>query len=247
MKKILSMFIIILLSLFSIDVMYQPNSSQTVLLCGKVMGFEFEDYNQILTNGELVFNTGQKLGTVTCIKKSTHEFVALGHPAITKYSNTNINGICHEIVIDEIDKSDRNHIGHIHGILKSNKQIGIVNKNNKFGIFGTIDEIKESECIEIETANRYETRLGTAELVIAFDNEKHKSYKIKVVGVNYMSDNKNIKIKIENNNLIEKTGGILEGMSGAPIVQNGKLIGAVNFANPNKPKEAYAIFIDKLI
>ena len=211
------------------------------------MGFEFEDYNQTLINGDLLFKTGQKLGTVTCIKESTHEFVALGHPAITKCSNTNINGICHEIVIDGIDKSYKNHIGHINGILKSNKQIGIVNKNNQFGIFGTIDEIKEDECIEIETANRYETKLGTAELVIAFGNEKLQSYKIKVIAVNHMSDTKNIKIKIQDNKLIEKTGGILEGMSGAPIVQNGKLIGAINYANPNKPDEAYAIFIDKLI
>lgn len=247
MKKILIMFLIILLGLFIADVIYQANNTQIVLLSGDVMGFEIENYNETNDYDHLIPTSSQKLGVVTFIKTDTNEFSALGHPAIPNCEQSNIEGLCYQVNIDKIDKSYQNYIGCIHGILKNEKQIGTVNKNNEYGIFGTINDVKESKYNEIQTASKYDIRLGEAELLISLENEELQTYKIQIVAINYMSNNKNIKVRIQDDELIDKTGGIIQGMSGAPLVQNGKLIGAINYANAEEPEEAYAIFIDKLL
>lgn len=247
MKKILIMFLIVLICLFIADVIYQANNTKVVLLSGDIMGFEIENYNTNNQNGNIIPTSAQKLGVVTFIKKDTHEFSALGHPAMQNSEGIEIKGICREVSIDKIDKSYQNHIGYIHGTLDNVKKIGIVNKNNQYGIFGKIYEIKDNNYNEIETASKYEIRLGEAELVISLENEKLQTYKIEIIAINYMSNNKNIKIRIQDDELITKTGGIVQGMSGAPIIQNGKLIGAINYANSEEPEDAYAIFIDKLM
>lgn len=239
MKNIITMFLVILLCMFICDVIYQANNTEVVLLSGEIMGFEIENY--------FVSTSSQKLGVVTCIKKDTSQFSALGHQATQNYDESNIEGICYEIDIDEIDKSYNNHIGHIHGILNNDTQIGTISQNNKYGIFGTLDKTKKYISNEIQTASKYEVRLGDAELLISWKDDELQSYKVEIVSINYISDNKNIKIKVKDDNLKNITGGIVQGMSGAPIVQNGKLIGAINYANAEKPEEAYAIFIDKLI
>ena len=74
-----------------------------------------------------------------------------------------------------------------------------------------------------------------------------KQYEIEITGINFFSFTKNLKISVKSPELIEKTGGIVQGMSGSPIIQNGKLIGAVNCVNVNNPLEAYGVFVDKLI
>jgi len=79
------------------------------------------------------------------------------------------------------------------------------------------------------------------------DGENLESYKVEIVGINYLQSNKNIRIKITDEKLIKETGGIVQGMSGTPVMQNGKLIGAINCVNVNNPQDAYAIFIDKII
>lgn len=247
MKKILIMLLFILLCLFIADVIYQSNNIQTVLLSGEIMGFEIENYNQNYQEEYLIPTSSQKLGVITFIKKDTHEFSALGHSVISNYEQSNIEGFCHEVDIDKIDKSYQNHIGYIHGVLKNEEQIGIVTKNNEYGIFGTINNVKESNYDEIQTASKYDIRLGEAELLISLENKERKIYIIEIVAINYLSNNKNIKIRIQDEELIGKTGGIVQGMSGAPILQNGKLIGAINYANSKSPQDAYAIFIDKLI
>lgn len=247
MKKIFITFFVVLISLLVVDVIYKTNTTQTVLLSGRILGFEIETYKETEKNGDLIPTSSQKLGIVTFVKKETHEFAALGHSAIQNSEETNIDGICHEVSINKIEKSYRNFIGCIHGILKSDEKVGTINKNNKFGVFGTIDNIQENIYNEIRTASRYEIEVGDAELLIALDNDQLKSYKLEVIQIDYLSNNKNIKIRIKDDSLISQTGGIVQGMSGAPIVQNGKLIGAINYADLKTPKEAYAIFIDKLI
>ena len=247
MKKIIITCLIILSCLFIADVIHQSNNTKTVLLSGKVMGFNIDNYKEKEKYEGLIPISSNKLGIVTFIKKDTHEFSALGHSAIQDSEITDIEGICIDVDIDKIKRSYQNHLGYIHGIAKNKEHIGIVNKNNEFGIFGKIEEVEESEYKEIQTASKYEITLGKAELLIALENEEIESYQIEIVEINYLSTNKNIKIKIQDNELIEKTGGIVQGMSGTPIVQNGKLIGAINYANAQYPEEAYAIFIEKLI
>ena len=95
--------------------------------------------------------------------------------------------------------------------------------------------------------NDYIGYIGKASILIALDSGEVRSYDVQITGIDYLSKSRNIKIKVVDNELIRRTGGVVQGMSGAPLVQDGKLIGAINFANTHEPTNAYAIFIDKLL
>ena len=102
---------------------------------------------------------------------------------------------------------------------------------------------------EMEVALRDEIRLGKASILCGLDNQNAEEYEIEIEKIyrenNY--DNKSMLIKITDQRLIEKTGGIIQGMSGAPIIQNGKFIGAVTHVLVNSPEEGYAVFGDIML
>lgn len=102
---------------------------------------------------------------------------------------------------------------------------------------------------ELEVANREEIKEGKASIICQIDNNSPKEYKIEIEKI-YLSnnrDNKSMLIKITDEELLEKTGGIIQGMSGAPVMQNGKFIGAVTNVLVKDPTQGYAIFGDLLI
>ena len=83
--------------------------------------------------------------------------------------------------------------------------------------------------------------------LIDHNNNFHKKYDVQIDEINYLFSTQNIGIKVTSESLIKMSGGIVQGMSGAPLIQNGNLIGAINCVNINDPLDAYAIFIDKLL
>lgn len=89
------------------------------------------------------------------------------------------------------------------------------------GIFGKMDSIKQ-EYEEVETGCWYSVRKGPANIILALDDDKLTSYEVEITDINYINNNKNIKVKITDKDLIEKTGGIVQGMSGTPLMQNRK-------------------------
>ena len=101
---------------------------------------------------------------------------------------------------------------------------------------------------EVEVASRKEITTGDAKILCELENGKVSEYKIKIKKIYKNSkDNKSMLIKITDESLIEKTGGIIQGMSGAPIIQNGKFIGAITNVLVNDPTQGYAIFGDLMI
>ena len=102
---------------------------------------------------------------------------------------------------------------------------------------------------EMEVANRSEIKTGKAEIMCELENGKIETYKIEIqkIFIENNEDNKSMLIKITDDKLIEKTGGIIQGMSGAPIIQNGKFIGAVTHVLVNDSKMGYGIFGDLMI
>ncbi len=101
----------------------------------------------------------------------------------------------------------------------------------------------------MEVALRDEIKLGKATILCGLDNQKVQEYEIEIEKIykenNY--NNKSMLIKITDEKLLEKTGGIIQGMSGAPIIQNGKFIGAITHVLVNNPEEGYAVFGDIMI
>ena len=130
--------------------------------------------------------------------------------------------------------------------LNKNDGIGYIYYDSEYGIFGKLDNLKKEYDI-VETNPWYNVKKGKANILIALEDGKLESYEVQIIGIDYLNKSRNIKMKVVDNELIKRTGGVVQGMSGAPLVQDGKLIGAVNFANTHDPTTAYAIFIDKLL
>lgn len=195
------------------------------------------------------------VGTLTFVEPSTGNFAALGHGIIDIDTGGIFNIANGQLVgsrLISIKKGEKNDPGEIRGIVNSAEVIGDISKNTNYGVFGNVSKLNEHEyndSKEYEVALRSEIKEGEAELICELENDIKKTYKIKIEKVytsnNY--DNKSMLIKIVDDRLINKTGGIIQGMSGSPIIQNGKFIGAVTNVLVSDPTTGYAIFGDLMV
>lgn len=211
------------------------------------MGFEIDNEGIESKKGETIATSSKKIGTVTFVKKDTKEFAALGHSTIkNKDKKLEITGTCYDINFEGINKGTVEETGNIIASLDRDKQIGYIYYDSICGIFGEVNSINDS-YEEVETACWYDVKKGKGNVLIALNEDELKSYEVEIIGIDYINKNKNIKVKITDKELIKQTGGIVQGMSGTPLMQNGKLIGAINYVNEDDPSIAYAVFVDKLM
>ena len=195
------------------------------------------------------------VGTLTFYEPSTNMFMSLGH-GITDIDTEQIVEIANgELVtanIISINKGEKGKPGEIRGTIDNGYEIGSIYKNTNFGVYGSLknkNNILIDTSKEMEVATREEIKEGEAKILCQLDNSGPKEYKIEIEKI-YLSnneDNKSMLIKITDESLIDKTGGIIQGMSGAPIMQNGKFIGAITNVLVNDPTQGYAIFGDLMI
>ena len=126
-----------------------------------------------------------------------------------------------------------------------------VYKNTSFGIFGKVSNKNNLKinAEEMEILNRNEIKKGNAQIICEVENGKKEYYDIEIQKIYTANnkDNKSMLIKITDERLLEKTGGIIQGMSGSPIIQNGKFVGAVTHVLVNEPKVGYGVFADMMI
>ena len=191
------------------------------------------------------------IGTLTYYEKSTGKFAALGH-GITDVDTGNLLNISNgELVtaqIVSIVKGVKGRVGEIRGIIDNGEKIGKIEKNTSIGVYGTVTNssfINSIKQPEVEVANRNDIKIGEAKIICQVENEKVQEFSIKIKKIYKNSnDNKSMLIEITDDNLINKTGGIIPGMSGTPIVQNNKFVGAITNVLLNSPTEGYAIFAD---
>ena len=205
--------------------------------------------------GLWVRDSAAGVGTVTFYEPSTKTFGALGHGITDIDTGELINIASGEFVttrILNIAKGENGNPGKIQGTIENQKNIGQISKNSKFGIYGKVDNLSSLEIDaskEMEVATREEIKEGKATILCSLDNKTVEEYEIEIEKIykenNY--DNKSMQIKVTDQKLIEKTGGIIQGMSGSPIIQNGKFIGAVTHVLVNNPQEGYAVFGDIML
>lgn len=245
MRKI-TISLIILISIYIGCYYYYESQKTEVIISGKVIGFDIPNVEENSKNNKLVKTSTKSIGTITFIKEDSHEFSALGHPISQLNNNINFNGNCYNINFDSIEKASPNTAGKIIANINKDEKIGVLNSCNQYGIYGKIENIKQN-FQKIETENRFNIQKGEAYILLDLDNQDLKKYDVQVEEINYLLPNQNIRIKVTSEELIKISGGIVQGMSGAPLVQNDKLIGAINCVNINNPLDAYAIFIDKLL
>lgn len=194
----------------------------------------------------------QGIGTLTYISEDG-KFAALGH-GITdnqteKLMDSN-KGLLYKTKILSIVKGVNGKPGEYIGTIdySSKNVLGDINKNTECGIYGTLDEnlINEYKLEPMQVGYSNEVQNKSAYIRLYDENKNYNDYEIIIENINY-GETKNITFKVTSSDLLNGTNGIIQGMSGAPIIQNGKIIGAVTHVLVNDSTRGYGIFIEKMI
>ena len=194
------------------------------------------------------------VGTLTFFEPLTGKYGALGHMISDTQTNQQINikkGKLVRASIQGIEIGRKGKPGEKIGTFVDNSELGDIQVNSYCGIFGTInndvlDRSYYPQPLPIAYANQI--TIGKAEILTVLENEKVEKFTISIEKImTNRNDGKNMIIRIEDPILLKKTGGIIQGMSGSPIIQNGKIVGAVTHVFVNDPTRGYGIFIENML
>ena len=205
--------------------------------------------------GLWVRDSAAGVGTVTFYEPSTKTFGALGHGISDIDTGELIDIASGEFVttrILSITKGESGTPGKIQGTIENQENIGLISKNTRFGIYGTVDNLSGlniDTSKEMEVVTRDEIKTGKATILCSLDNGIPQEYEIEIEKIfkNNNYDNKSMEIRVIDNRLLEKTGGIIQGMSGSPIIQKGKFVGAITHVLVDNPEEGYGVFADIML
>ncbi len=195
------------------------------------------------------------IGTLTFVDPETGRFGALGHPIQDQSTSAVIDvsqGNLQKCSIVGVKRATRGSPGEIRGVfVRSNSELGTLDKNCEYGIFGNLnlDNSNYNASDLIEVGGRLTAKPGKAYIYSCLDGKNVRRYEIEIIKTNYQgaSSPRNLVFKVTDDRLLDITGGIIQGMSGSPIVQDGKLIGAVTHVFVNDPTKGFGIYIDNMI
>ncbi len=201
--------------------------------------------------GISIQNCVSGVGTLTFINPDDGRYGALGHQ-ISDGSSTilsNATGNIYNCNVIGSVKSERGKPGELKGVFnKFDSPIGSIDKNSEYGIFGFYNA-DYSDMEKIDLGNRFGVKNGKAQIYTTIYGETPQLYDIDIVKANKqdLPDEKGMVINVTDKRLLEKTGGIVQGMSGSPIIQDGKLIGAVSHVFISDPSKGYGMYIDWMV
>ena len=200
--------------------------------------------------GAWIRDSSAGIGTVTYYDNEEGYFAALGHGICDSDTGALIPldyGQAVKANIISTNKSVAGKPGSLNGYF-SDESIGKIEKNTNNGIFGKIETIVTKSKPKIKISSSSEIKNGKATLYTTINGDTPKEYNIEIISINKFSDkNNSFVIKITDDRLLSETGGIVQGMSGSPIIQNGELVGAVTHVLLNEPTKGYGIFIENMI
>ena len=201
--------------------------------------------------GIWVKDDAQGIGTLTYID-SDNNFAALGHGISVNQSQQTLSinsGSLYNTRIVSIVKGQKGTPGEFIGTIdyKGVNRIGNIEKNSVCGVFGSMtkDMVNEYGITPVKVGFSQEVHKGKAYIRMYADGG-FKDYEIKITGLSYSSD-KNITLKVVSDELIDKTNGVVQGMSGCPIIQDDKIVGAVTHVFIDDPSCGYGIFIENML
>lgn len=183
--------------------------------------------------------------TLTYVNPQNNNFGAVAHPISVGFNrNLSIkNGYISSTYNLTIDKSHKGTVGSING--QKSEFIGNFKDNSSFGIKGTVHKLDLSKFKQYEVAKLSEVKTGKASILLQTSNGDPKEYEINIINIKNQRnpESKTFKIEIVDKELLELTGGIVQGMSGTPIIQDNKIVGAVSHAIENNPTTGYGVYI----
>ena len=208
-----------------------------------------KDSNGVYKTGLYVKDTISGIGTLTYIDPTTLVFGALGHEISDKNTLKKVeikDGKIFKSIITGITPSSNGTPGSKEAKLYTDMIYGEIKNNTQSGIYGVVTDNKFKDDM-IEVANNDEIKLGSAIIKTVIDGNNIEDFEINIIDIDKYNPTKNLLFEITDQKLLEKTGGVVAGMSGSPIIQNNKIIGAITHVVVNDPKKGYGIFITTML
>ena len=195
------------------------------------------------------------IGTLTYYDPSDSTFGALGHGIVDPETNSILSvdtGVLLESKVEDVREGKSGEPGEIKGIFyHSSDPLGSLEKNSSFGVFGLAYHPIENPIYSkpIAVGTRDQVELGKAYMLTTLSNNEIKRFEIEIEKIENQdsSSGKNMVIKVTDEELLKESGGIVQGMSGSPIIQNDRIIGAVTHVFVNDPQRGYGIFIENML
>ncbi|MBE6685676.1 MAG: SpoIVB peptidase [Ruminococcaceae bacterium] len=190
------------------------------------------------------------IGTVTYIDPENNAFGGLGHGVCDSDTARLLpmnRGVLCDVTINNVDKGKKGDPGELQGYF-SGEDKGVLISNTDFGVFGAFNSIETKKLKKIKIGLKDELKPGPATILCTLSDNNICEYDIEIEKINNNSNpTKNFNIKVTDKELISKAGGIVQGMSGSPIIQNGKLVGAVTHVLVDDPTRGYGIYIENML
>ena len=208
-----------------------------------------KDKNDILKTGLYVKDQINGIGTLTYIDPKSRRFGALGHEIIETTTAQKFeikDGKIFNATVSKIEKSRNGEAGEKNATYDKITENGKIDNNDITGIYGTYQkEINNMETMEVGEIK--DIKQGPAKIKTVIEENKVEEFDINIISIDTNSKTKNILFEITDETLLKETGGVVQGMSGSPIIQNNKIIGAVNYVIVNDTKKGYGIFITTML
>lgn len=229
---------------------------------GEAISFQVRREDQVFSvevtpvYGEGSFKTGMwvrdsaaGIGTLTFYDPATGVFAGLGHGICDMDTNGVMalkSGEPAPITLSGIVKGQADSPGQLRGYFSSEESLGTLLANRETGVYGTLHQAPAGEMVE--TLTREEVATGPVQLLVSLDETGPQLYEAEIQEIiNQDKTTKNLVVQVTDPRLLERTGGIVQGMSGAPILQNGKLAGAITHVFTEDPTLGYGIFISNML
>ncbi len=199
--------------------------------------------------GLYVKDTIYGIGTLSYIDPETKIFGSLGHEIIENSSFSKFElkkGSIFQAEVSSLSKSGNGKIGEKNARIDTTKKEGNIIKNEKEGIFGIYtSDMDRYDLVEI--AKKEEIKKGEAYIRTVISDQKIENFFIDIIAIDENDDVKNIFFEIKDEKLLNSSGGIIQGMSGSPIIQNDKMIGVVNYVVIDESEKGFGIFITNML
>ena len=215
----------------------------------KEIDLNIEKEDNLYKTGLYVKDQVSGIGTLSYVDPETKIFGSLGHEIMETTSFSKLllkEGIIYKAEVSSIKKSSNGNTGEKNATIEKNKEIGEINQNTINGIFGKYtSDFQDKDILEVGT--KKEIKKGQATIRTVIKDNIIENFKINILSLDEADLTKNILFEIEDDNFIKQAGGIVQGMSGSPIIQNNKIIGVVNYVIVDDAKKGYGIFIETML
>lgn len=208
-----------------------------------------KDENGIFKTGLYVKDSVTGIGTLTFIDPETNQYGALGHSITDNKTNVKFevkDGKIFKADVSSIDRSIDGKTGEKNAKFYFETNYGSITKNTDTGIYGVYKKEYNKDNL-LEVMNIEDVKLGDALIRTTLDNNKIEDYKVKIIDIDPNSNTKNLLFQITDDKLLNQTGGIVKGMSGSPIIQDNKIVGAITHTVISDNTKGYGISIINML